>query len=60
VTINCCRCFTFGIGSGVSSALVRGIARASNGLAEFIADGEQMQSKVSSVCIAMHCVGLYI
>jgi len=46
--ISCCRCFTFGIGSGASSALVRRIARTSNGLAEFITDGEQMQSKVSS------------
>ena len=49
VMISCCRCFTFGIGSGASSALVRGIARASNGSAEFIADSEQMQSKVCSL-----------
>ena len=41
------RCFTFGIGSGASTALVRGIARAGNGSAEFIADDERMQSKVS-------------
>jgi len=48
--ISCCRCFTFGIGSGASSTLVRGITRAGNGSAEFIADNEQMQSKVCSVC----------
>ena len=41
------RCFTFGIGSGASTALVRGIARAGNGSAAFIADNERMQSKVN-------------
>ena len=57
VMISCCRCFTFGIGSGASSALVRGIARAGNGSAEFIADNERMQSKV---CIVyMVCFNSY-
>lgn len=41
-----CRCFTFGIGSGASTELVRGLARAGNGTAEFIQSGERMQPKV--------------
>jgi hypothetical protein len=40
------RCFTFGIGSGASSELVEGMARAGGGTAEFIKEGERMQPKV--------------
>ena len=40
------RVFTFGIGSGVSTELVRGIARAGNGRAEFVYEGERIQPKV--------------
>jgi hypothetical protein len=40
------RCFTFGIGSGASSALVSGLATAGNGAAEFVKEGERMQPKV--------------
>ena len=40
------RCFTFGIGSGASTALVEGLARAGNGTAEFVKHGERMQPKV--------------
>ena len=41
-----CRCFTFGIGSGASTVLVEGLARAGNGTAEFVKEGERMQPKV--------------
>ena len=40
------RCFTFGIGSGASTALVEGLARAGNGTAELVKEGERMQPKV--------------
>ena len=40
------RVFTFGVGSGVSTELVKGIARAGNGRAEFVHEGERMQPKV--------------
>ena len=42
-----CRCFSFGIGSGASTHLVRGIAEAGLGTAEFITSGERMQPKVT-------------
>ena len=38
--------FTLGIGSGVSSSLIKGVARAGNGKAEFIADTDRIQPKV--------------
>ena len=41
--------FTFGIGSGVSTELIKGIARAGNGRAEFVYEGERMQPKVHYV-----------
>ena len=44
-----CRCFTVGIGSGASTVLVEGLAKAGNGTAEFVKEGEKtgMQAKVS-------------
>ncbi|XP_036209199.1 von Willebrand factor A domain-containing protein 5A isoform X3 [Myotis myotis] len=39
------RCFSFGIGEGASTSLIKGIARASGGAAEFITGNERMQSK---------------
>ena len=46
----CCfdsRCFTFGIGSGASTDLVEGLAKAGGGTSEFVKEGERMQAKVS-------------
>ncbi len=40
------RFFAFGIGAGASPHLVRGIARASGGAAEFISPGERIEAKV--------------
>ncbi len=40
------RVFAFGIGAGVSEHLVRGMARASHGAAEFIYPGERLEPKV--------------
>jgi hypothetical protein len=40
------RIFTLGIGSGVSHALIEGIAKAGNGFSQAVGEGEQMGSKV--------------
>ncbi|XP_036603073.1 von Willebrand factor A domain-containing protein 5A-like isoform X2 [Trichosurus vulpecula] len=39
------RCFSFGIGEGASTRLVKGIARAAGGTAEFITGRDRMQPK---------------
>ncbi|KKA31063.1 hypothetical protein TD95_002563 [Thielaviopsis punctulata] len=40
------RVFSLGIGGGVSTALVEGLARAGNGFAQFVGDDEEMDRKV--------------
>jgi Ca-activated chloride channel family protein len=40
------RFFTFGIGAGASHHLLKGLARASRGAAEFISPGERIEAKV--------------
>lgn len=42
-----CRCFMFGIGQNACRRLVQGLATVSKGTAEFLADGERLQPKVS-------------
>ncbi|XP_072107018.1 von Willebrand factor A domain-containing protein 5A-like [Mobula birostris] len=40
------RCFSFGIGEGASTALIKGIAKAANGSYEFITGEDRMEPKV--------------
>nr|DBA23804.1 TPA: hypothetical protein GDO54_014683 [Pyxicephalus adspersus] len=40
------RCFTFGIGEGASTSLIKGMARAGGGTFEFIINKDRMQPKV--------------
>jgi hypothetical protein len=40
------RVFPLGIGGGVSSSLIEGVARAGNGFAQMVANNEKMDSKV--------------
>ncbi|XP_059587404.1 von Willebrand factor A domain-containing protein 5A isoform X2 [Alligator mississippiensis] len=40
------RCFSFGIGQGASTALIKGIAKAGGGVAEFITGQDRMAAKV--------------
>ncbi|KAM9220998.1 LOW QUALITY PROTEIN: von Willebrand factor A domain-containing protein 5A-like [Dugong dugon] len=41
------RCFSFGIGEGVSTSLIKGIAWATGGTSEFISGQDRMQSKLT-------------
>ncbi|CAI9558451.1 unnamed protein product, partial [Staurois parvus] len=46
------RCFTFGIGEGASTALIKGMARAASGNYDFITGEDRLQPKVS---LALKC-----
>lgn len=50
------RVFPIGIGGGVSSALIEGVARAGRGFAQMVTDGEKLDSKI----VRMVCkIGLF-
>lgn len=40
------RCFSLGIGSGASSALVEGVARAGRGFSQWVLDGERIDKRI--------------
>jgi Ca-activated chloride channel family protein len=48
------RVFAFGIGAGVSEHLIRGVARAAQGAAEFIYPGERIEPKVLRMFSRVH------
>nr|XP_022326522.1 von Willebrand factor A domain-containing protein 5A-like isoform X3 [Crassostrea virginica] len=49
------RIFTFGIGDGCSTELVRDVAKASNGKPTFVKDNDRLQSKVMSILKSSTC-----
>lgn len=50
------RCFSFGIGQGASTSLIKNIARVSGGTAEFITGKDRMQTKaLGSLKFALQC-----
>uniref|UniRef100_A0A8C2QM92 von Willebrand factor A domain-containing protein 5A n=2 Tax=Cricetulus griseus TaxID=10029 RepID=A0A8C2QM92_CRIGR len=50
------RCFSFGIGEGASTSLIKGIARVSGGTAEFITGKDRIQTKaLGSLKFALNC-----
>ena len=54
------RMFSFGIGTGASTALVRGVARAGKGIADFVIGKERLQAKVEDLYCYLLIVDLIV